>query len=99
MHDVHVWFRATDAFDAAAIAAAASVLSDEERAQFGRFHFARDARDYAAAHALLRRTLSHGRNQMPGAWRFEKTPAGKPRLIDESADGRSFSLSHTRGMV
>jgi 4'-phosphopantetheinyl transferase len=98
-HDVHVWFRATDALDEAAIAAAASVLSDEERAQLGRFHFARDARDYAAAHALLRQTLSNGGNQMPGAWRFEKTPSGKPRLIGESADGRSFSLSHTRGMV
>jgi 4'-phosphopantetheinyl transferase len=98
-HDVHVWFRATDALDEAAIAAAASVLSDEERAQFDRFHFARDARDYAAAHALLRQTLSNGGNQMPAAWQFEKTPSGKPRLLGESADGRSFSLSHTRGMV
>ena len=98
-HDVHIRFRATDALDEAAIAAAASVLSDEERAQFGRFHFARDARDYAAAHALLRQTLSNGGNQMLGAWRFEKTPSGKPQLNGASADGRSFSLSHTRGMV
>jgi 4'-phosphopantetheinyl transferase len=98
-HDIAVWFRATDALDEAAIAAAASVLSDEERAQFGRFHFARDARDYAAAHALLRQTLSNGGNQMAGGWRFEKASSGKPRLIGESADGRSFSLSHTRGMV
>jgi 4'-phosphopantetheinyl transferase len=98
-HDVHIWFRATEALDEAAIAAAASVLSDEERAQFGRFHFARDARDYAAAHALLRHTLSHGGSQMPATWRFEKTPAGKPRLIGERANGRSFSLSHTRGLV
>jgi 4'-phosphopantetheinyl transferase len=98
-HDVHIRFRATDALDEAAIAAAASVLSDEERGQFGRFHFARDARDYAAAHALLRQTLSNGGNQTPGAWRFEKTPSGKPRLSGASADGRSFSLSHTRGMV
>jgi 4'-phosphopantetheinyl transferase len=98
-HDVHVWFRATEALDEAAIAAAASVLSDEERARFDRFHFARDARDYAAAHALLRQTLSNGGHQMPGAWRFEKAPSGKPRLIGDSAVGRSFSLSHTRGMV
>jgi 4'-phosphopantetheinyl transferase len=98
-HDVHVWFRATDALDEAAIAAAASVLSDDERAQFGRFHVARDARDYAAAHALLRQTLSNGGDQQPGAWRFERTASGKPRLIGEGAHGRSFSLSHTRGMV
>ena len=98
-HEVHIWFRATEALDAAAIAAAASVLSDDERAQFDRFHVARDARDYAAAHALLRHTLSLGGHQAPAAWRFEKTPAGKPRLIGDSADGRTFSLSHTRGMV
>ena len=96
-HDVHVWFRATDALDEAAIAAAASVLSDEERARFDRFHFARDARDYAAAHALLRQTLSNGGNQMPGAWRFEKAPSGKPRIAKRQSP--SFRLSHTRGMV
>ena len=71
-HDVHVWFRATDALDAAAIAAAASVLSDEERERYRRFHFARDARDYAAAHALLRQTLSLGGDRTPAEWQFEK---------------------------
>jgi 4'-phosphopantetheinyl transferase len=98
-HDVHVWFRATDALDAAAIAAAASVLSDEERERYRRFHFARDARDYAAAHALLRQTLSLGGDRAPAEWQFEKTPAGKPLLIGDGAGRASFSLSHTRGMV
>ncbi|HEX3645072.1 MAG TPA: 4'-phosphopantetheinyl transferase superfamily protein [Vicinamibacterales bacterium] len=98
-HDVHVWFRATDALDAAAIAAAAAVLSDEERERYRRFHFARDARDYAAAHALLRQTLSLGGDRMPTEWRFEKTHAGKPRLIGDRTDRASFSLSHTLGMV
>jgi 4'-phosphopantetheinyl transferase len=98
-HDVHVWFRATDALDTAAIAAAASVLSDEERAQYRRFRFARDARDYAAAHALLRHTLSLGGDRTPAEWQFEKTPAGKPLLIADGARRASFSLSHTRAMV
>jgi 4'-phosphopantetheinyl transferase len=98
-HDIHVWFRATDALDEAAIAAAASVLSDEERAHYRRLHVARDARDYAAAHALLRQALSLGGDQAPAEWRFEKTPAGKPFLIAEGAHPASFSLSHTRGMV
>jgi 4'-phosphopantetheinyl transferase len=98
-HDIDVWFRATDALDEAAIAAAVSVLSDEERAQYRRFQFARDARDYAAAHALLRRTLSLTGGQPPAEWQFAKTPAGKPLLIGENADRASFSLSHTRGMV
>jgi 4'-phosphopantetheinyl transferase len=98
-HDIEVWFRATDALDEAAIAAAASVLSDEERAQYRRFWFAHDARDYAAAHALLRHTLSLRGDHAPAEWRFERTPAGKPLLIAEDANRASFSLSHTRGMV
>lgn len=98
-HDIHVWFRATDMLDEAAIAGAASVLSDEERAQYRRFHFAHDARDYAAAHALLRHSLSLTGGRTPAEWQFEKTPAGKPFLIGERADRASFGLSHTRGMV
>jgi 4'-phosphopantetheinyl transferase len=96
---VHTWFRATAALDAAAIATAAAVLSDDERAQFNRFHFARDARDYAAAHELLRRTLSRDDPRTPDQWRFDKDLRGKPFLIDAGTCRASFSLSHTRGMV
>ena len=71
-HDVLVWFRATDGLDAAAIADAAAVLSDEERAQYHRFHVAHDARDYAAAHALLRHALSATGDHAPAHWRFEQ---------------------------
>ena len=98
-HDIHIWFRPTESLDEAAIAAAASVLSDEERAQYRRFHFARDARDYAAAHALLRTTFSRYADRAPGHWRFGKTRNGKPFLIDEGGFRASFSLSHTHGMV
>ena len=98
-HDVQVWFRATDSLDAAAIATAASVLSDAERAQYHRFHVAHDARDYAAAHALLRHALSATGDHAPAQWQFDKTAAGKPLLIGNGAGRASFSLSHTRGMV
>ena len=98
-HDVHVWFRATDALDEAAIAAATSVLSEEEREHYRRFRFAPDARDYAAAHALLRHALSLSGDRTPAEWQFEKTSAGKPLLIGDRADRAAFSLSHTRGMV
>jgi 4'-phosphopantetheinyl transferase len=98
-HDVHIWFRATGSLDEAAIAAAASVLSDDEIAQYRRFHFARDARDYAAAHALLRHTLSRDDGRPPEQWRFERTTSGRPFLIDAGDAPASFSLSHTHGMV
>jgi 4'-phosphopantetheinyl transferase len=97
--DIHIWFRATDQLDQAAIAAAASMLSDEERARYARFHFARDARDYAAAHALLRTVLSRNRDRPPEGWHFDKTPQGKPILIDPADTQASFSLSHAHGMV
>jgi 4'-phosphopantetheinyl transferase len=98
-HDVQVWYQATEALDDAAIAAAVAALSDEERAQYGRFHFPRDARDYAAAHALLRRTLSRFDDRPPDRWRFDKTAEGKPFLVDPGAFRASFSLSHAHGMV
>ncbi len=97
--DVHIWFHSTEALDAAAIAAAVSVLSDEERARYRRFHFPRDARDYAAAHALLRRTLSGLDGRAPDRWRFDRTANGKPFLVDTGGFHAAFSLSHTHGMV
>ena len=99
LHDVQIWFRPTASLDDAAIADAESVLSDDERAQCRRFHVARDARDYAAAHALLRPTLSRHDGREPRSWRFEKTPNGKPFLTGAGDFHASFSLSHTRGMV
>lgn len=98
-HDVEIWFRATDALDQAAIAAAVSVLSEEERAQYLRFHIARDARDYAAAHALLRRALSLDDGREPERWRFDRAAGGKPFLVDAGGFRAAFSLSHTHGMV
>jgi 4'-phosphopantetheinyl transferase len=96
---VQISYRATETLDAAAIAAAAAVLSDDERAQFNRFHFARDARDYAAAHELLRRTLSRDDPRPPDRWRFDKDANGKPFLIERGMCRATFSLSHTHGMV
>ena len=99
-HDVHIRYRATESLDTAAIAAAASQLAPDEHEQYERFHDPHDARDYACAHALLRTTLSLESDREAAAWRFGKTPAGKPFLLEAAdAAGISFSLSHARGMV
>jgi phosphopantetheine--protein transferase-like protein len=92
-----VW-QSTSALTGDELAAAVALLSDEERARVDRLRFADVARDYAAAHALLRRVLSHGRRTPPRDWRFGRTPTGKPFLLGE-AGMPSFSLSHTRGLV
>lgn len=91
-----VW-QSTAALTRAELAAALALLSDEEHARHAAIRVPEAARDYAAAHALLRRVLSHDRATSPHAWRFDRTPSGKPFLIEPGAP--SFSLSHTQGLV
>jgi len=97
--DVRIWVRQTGSLGAEAIDGAVAVLSADERAQYQRFHFARDARDYAAAHALLRHALSRDGHRAPADWIFDKTPLGKPFLRNPLDAAPAFSLSHTRGLV
>jgi 4'-phosphopantetheinyl transferase len=80
----------------------AALLDAEETKAYRRFLVPEDRRDYAAAHALLRRTLtSVVPNHPPEAWRFERTALGKPYLSTPALDRPPlrFSLSHTKGHV
>jgi 4'-phosphopantetheinyl transferase len=98
--DVHLWFQPTTAFAPADAASALAWLSPDERARHARFVFPEDARDYAAAHLLLRQALSRYEPVAPSAWTFDAEPGGKPRLIDNGGQPTlSFNLSHTRGLV
>ena len=100
-NEVHAWYELTDNLDGSAIDAALSVLSPEERWRHDKFRFARDRRDYAAAHALLRTSLSQYADVPPHAWIFDRDERGKPKLADRYAPGNvlTFSLSHARGIV
>lgn len=101
-NEVHVWYRLTESLDDSALAAARSVLSSEECLRHDRFQFARDRRDYAAAHALLRTSLSRYADVSAHAWTFEKDTHGKPKLSpDRCGTGLAltFNLSHARGIV
>ena len=78
------------------------LLDMEESRRLSRLLIAEDRRDYAAAHTLLRRTLTEVIPQIePGEWCFERTARGKPFLPPAQAGVPPvrFSLSHTRGMV
>ena len=99
--EVHVWYRLTDSLDDSALAEARSILSSEERLRHDRFQFARDRRDYAAAHALLRTSLSRYTDVAAHAWMFEEDTHGKPRLSGPCGAGSAltFNLSHARGIV
>jgi 4'-phosphopantetheinyl transferase len=98
--DVLVRWQSTDGLSAAAARTALARLPADERARHDRFQFDRDRRDFAAAHALLRETLSEVAGLPPEAWRFDADARGKPHLVAGlSPLPLSFNLSHTRGFV
>jgi 4'-phosphopantetheinyl transferase len=95
--DVHVFYQATDAVDEKA---ALAILSGHERLRHSQFVFDRDRRDYAAAHALLRWSLSRYAPVAPEAWQFRNGPNGKPLIAGEyGGPTLAFNLSHTHGLV
>jgi 4'-phosphopantetheinyl transferase len=80
----------------------ARLLDAHETKTCQRFLVPEDRRDYAAAHALLRRTLTAAApSHPPEAWCFARTALGKPYLSGPDIDDPPlrFSLSHTRGLV
>jgi 4'-phosphopantetheinyl transferase len=97
---IDIWYQLTEALSEDALARLLSGLSSHERARHDRFVFARDRRDFAAAHALLRRALSRYADVSPAEWTFTEEPGGKPALVPHpAAPGLSFNLSHTHGLV
>ena len=98
--DVHVRYRLTDDLDEDARQTALSLLSSDERARYERFRLDDDRREFAAAHALLRTTLSEFEGISPRGWRFDAGSHGKPALAAGLSDlPLSFNLSHTHGLV
>ncbi len=67
------------------------LLSEDERARHDRLHFARDRRQFLAAHALLREVLALYTGQAASRLEFFRGSHGKPSL----AGGPAFNLSHS----
>jgi len=91
----------TESQSADSLAAAVDLLSADERDRCERFVRSADRRDFAFAHALLRRTLSDCGDRPPRDWRFIEGARGKPELApDGGCEVRlSFNLTHTNGLV
>jgi 4'-phosphopantetheinyl transferase len=97
---VDVCFRLTDRMQVSDLERDRALLDAIESERRDRFVFDADRRDYAAAHALLRRMLCDQYGTDPTAWRFDAAPSGKPQIAGGFPDHRiDFSLSHTRGAV
>ena len=99
--DVHITYCLTAHLDDAAVRAAVAELSVDERARHDRLMRERDRRDFAVAHALLRRALSARGDRAPHEWTFTTSAFGKPALTPDAAARTrlSFNVAHTDGLV
>jgi 4'-phosphopantetheinyl transferase len=97
---IDVWVRLTEHMKASDLERDRALLDTVELERRDRLLFYPDRRDYAAAHAVLRRMLCARYGADPATWRFEATPTGKPRITGPRSDELiDFSLSHARGAV
>jgi 4'-phosphopantetheinyl transferase len=99
--DVHAFVCRTEALDAAHLAAAVALLSTLERERQARFGFARDRREYAVAHALLRVGLGAALGVPARDVELTADARGRP-LVARSRSRPippAFSLSHCHGVV
>jgi 4'-phosphopantetheinyl transferase len=97
--DITYWV--TDTLEEQPPVGALEMLGPDERERCARFRCGRDRRDYAAAHALLRATLSAVAGGGPRGWTFEVAANGKPSVAPAlgARASLSFNLTHTRGLV
>lgn len=98
---IHLWFAFPDEItDQALLASYVSLLTEEEKARWQRFYFAKHRHQYLITRALVRSTLSSYVDIDPQDWRFSANKYGKPEIIRELLDiPIRFNLSHTDGLI
>ena len=99
--NAHLWLAEPGhGVEAGLLPAWLDLLDTSERVRFARFRFDGDRNLYAAAHALVRTTISRYVAIRPEHLRFETGSNGKPCLVPAQNPLRlRFSLSHTHGLA
>lgn len=99
--DIYVWLAYYDTIaDAQLLASYRALLSESERVQAGRFHFARDRHRYLVTRALVRTVLGRLLDVPPAELGFAVNEHGRPYLIDiQQSSSLHFNLAHTRGLI
>jgi 4'-phosphopantetheinyl transferase len=95
---VDLWIQWTDRFADREYEQAVELLSAAEHARWQKLIRERNRREYAAAHALVRRALSARTGRPPASWTFRSDEGGKPCIDTEDCDLR-FNMAHTDGLV
>jgi 4'-phosphopantetheinyl transferase len=103
---VDVWLTFYDEIEAGLLTEFRELLSQDERAQEGRFYFADDRKRYLVTRALVRTVLSRYLHVDPRRWRFEPDKFGRPHIKNVEALVQqqgccaiTFNISHTRGLI
>jgi 4'-phosphopantetheinyl transferase len=98
---IAVWYCFTERLGDGELRALDTLLGGDEPARRDRFVFARDRRDFAAAHGLTRWALWRRAGLRPQAWAFKPGAHGKPAPVPQQAGTPrlEFNLSHTHGLV
>ena len=94
-----MWYTPTAELSGAALEEHRAVLSREELVQRSRFIPGALPRDFTAARALVRTTLSRYADVPPREWKFGRTARGRPYVSSPRGSLLEFSLSHTNGLV
>jgi len=98
--EVHLWLASPDTVCAERAAALLGLLDVDERERWARFRLERHRREYLAAHALLRLSLSRHAAVRPSAWSFSAGPRGRPEVAGPCVGlALRFNLTHTAGLV
>jgi 4'-phosphopantetheinyl transferase len=90
-----------DIVDARLLSNLRVLLSDAERHQESRFHFADDRKRYLVTRAMVRTVLSRYVAVAPADWGFTTNAYGRPEIVNrhDKAVGLCFNISHTRGLI
>lgn len=100
-NQVQLWFAPVAAvYDAAQLAAHETLLNDDERARWRRFHYAVDRQRFLVGRAFMRTVLAECLALSdPATLQFSYSAHGKPELAGRHAGKLHFNLSHTDAML
>jgi len=100
--NIDVWLASYgEIVDVPLLASLRMLLSDAERQQETRFHFADDRQRYLVTRAMVRTVLSRYAAVAPADWVFSNNAYGRPEIANalSSALGLGFNVSHSRGVI
>lgn len=98
---VDLWYYLyEDIDDVSLLQAHYSLLNEEERERYRRYHFERDRQLFLATRVLVRTVLSQYAPVLPEAWCFANGAHGKPYIATTAGQPKLyFNLSNTHGLV